>query len=56
MLSELPNHHERAMITFLDHNEFWRGATRFYHADTLPYWPKRKNISNQAAAVDEASL
>jgi hypothetical protein len=55
-LSTLPNHYERAMITFLDHNAFWRGATRFYHADTLPYWRKRKNISNQAAAVDEASL
>jgi hypothetical protein len=55
-LSALPNHYERAMITFLDHNAFWRGATRFYHADTLPYWRKRKNISNQPAAVDDASL
>lgn len=56
MLSALPNHYERAMITFLDHNTFWRGATRFHHADTLPYWRKRKNISSQPAAVDEASL
>jgi hypothetical protein len=55
-LSALPNHYERAMITFLDHNELWRGATRFYHADTLPYWRKRKNMSNQSAAVDEISL
>jgi hypothetical protein len=55
-LSALPNHYERAMITFLDHNTFWRGATRFYHADTLPYWRKRKNISNLPAAVDVASL
>jgi hypothetical protein len=55
-LSALPNHYERAMITFLDHNDLWRGATRFYHADTLPYWRKRKNMSNQPAAVDKASL
>jgi hypothetical protein len=55
-LSALPNHYERAMITFLDHYEFWRGATRFYHADTLPYWRKRKNMSNRPAAVDDASL
>ncbi len=55
-LSALPNHYERAMITFLDYNAFWRGATRFHHADTLPYWRKRKNMSNQPAAVDEASL
>lgn len=44
------------MITYLDYNAFWRGATRFYHADTLPYWRKRKNISNRPAAVDEDSL
>jgi hypothetical protein len=56
MLSGLSNHYERAMITFLDHNTFWRGATLFYHADTLSYWRKRKNLSNRPAAVDEASI
>lgn len=55
-LSALSNHYERAMITFLDHNSFWKGATRFYHADSLPYWRKRKNMSHNKAAVDEASL
>jgi len=55
-LSALSNHYERAMITFLDHNNFWRGATRFYHADSLPYWRKRKNMPQKRAAVDQASL
>ena len=55
-LSELPNHYERAMVTFLDYKTFWRGATRFYHADTLQYWRKRKNLLHQTAAVDEASI
>lgn len=55
-LSALPNHHERAMVTFLDHKDFWKGATRFYHADTLSYWRKRKNFPHQAAAVDDASV
>ena len=55
-LSGLNNHYERAMVTFLDHNVFWRGATLFYHADTLPYWRKRKNLPNRPAAVDEASI
>ena len=55
-LAALSNHFERAMITFLDHNQFWKGATRFYHADTLPYWRKRKNLPHQAAAVDDTSL
>ena len=52
----LSNHFERAMVTFLDHNQFWKGATRFYHADTLPYWRKRKNLTHQRAAADNASL
>ncbi|MBU0480559.1 MAG: hypothetical protein KKG47_05610 [Proteobacteria bacterium] len=55
-MSELSNHYERAMITFLDHKEFWKGATRFYHADTLPYWRKQKNMSNLPAAVDDDSI
>ena len=55
-LSALSNHYERAMVTFLDHNAFWKGATRFYHADTLPYWRKRKNMPRRKAAVDGASL
>lgn len=55
-LAVLSNHFERAMITFLDHNQFWKGATRFYHADTLPYWRKRKNLPQVPAAVNDASL
>jgi len=55
-LAALPNHFERAMVTFLDHGRFWKGATRFYHADTLPYWRKRKHLTHRAAAVDAASL
>ena len=55
-LSALPNHYHRAMITYLDHPECWKGTIRFYHADTLPYWRKRKNMGHQPAAVDEASI
>ena len=55
-LAALSNHFERAMITFLDHPAFWKGASLFYHADTLPYWRKRKNLPLVAAAVDAASL
>jgi hypothetical protein len=51
-LAALANHYERAMITFLDHNRFWKGATLFYHADTLPYWRKRKNLPHQPASLD----
>ncbi len=55
-LSALPNHYHRAMVTSMDYPDFWRGATRFYHADVLPYWRKRKHLGHQPAAVDTASL
>ena len=55
-LSAMASHQERAMVAFLDHPEFWKGATHFYHADTLSYWRKRKHLGHQAAAVDTASI
>lgn len=55
-LSALPSHYHRAMVTFLDHHNFWKGATRFYHADTLTHWRKRKQLGHQPAAVDDASI
>ena len=55
-LSALPNHYHRAMVTSMDYPDFWRGATRFYHADVLPYWRKHKHLGHQPAAVDTASL
>lgn len=55
-LAALVNHFERAMVTYLDHNLFWRGAMHFYHADTLSHWRKRKNLPHNAATVDAASI
>lgn len=55
-LSALPNHYYRAMVTYLDHAEYWKGATRFHHADSLSYWRKRKHMGNRPAAVDEPSI
>lgn len=55
-LSALPSHYHRAMVAYLDHAECWKGATRFYHADTLAYWRKRKHMGHKPAAVDEASI
>ena len=55
-LSALPGHSHRAMVTFLDHPECWTGATRFHHADALPYWRKRKHLGRRPAVVDAASL
>ena len=55
-LAALPGHHDRAMVTFLDYPECWAGATRFHHADALPYWRKRKHLGHRPAEVDAASL
>ena len=52
-LSALSSHGERAMITFLEHREYWQGATLFCHADSLPYWRKRKGFPHQSASVHE---
>jgi len=41
------------MVTFLDHHEFWNGATLFCHADSLSYWRKRKGFPHVAASVQE---
>ena len=51
-MSALPDHYHRAMHTYLDYSECWKGATRFYHADTLSYWRKRKNLGHFPAATD----
>jgi len=56
MFSALPNHYERAMVAFLDYHECWKGANLLYHADTLPYWRKRKGFPHEPAAVDDASV
>lgn len=55
-LAALPDHHARAMVTFLDHPEMWRGALYFHHADKLSWWRKRKNLPQRPAAVDRPSL
>jgi hypothetical protein len=52
-LAALNNHSERAMVTFLDYPQFWKGATLFSHADNLPYWRKRKGFPHQKASVHE---
>jgi len=55
-LLALPNDYHCAMAAYLDHPECWKDATRFYHADTLPYWRKRKNMGHRPAAVDDDSI
>jgi hypothetical protein len=54
-LAAMSSHYERAMATFLDHNDYWHGATRFYHADSLSYWRKRRGLPAKAAAIDPPS-
>lgn len=56
LLMGLPGHHDRAMTAFLDHPSLWKGATRLYHADTLSYWRKRKNLPKVKARVGPANI
>ncbi|HBH27051.1 MAG TPA: hypothetical protein DDX54_06595 [Rhodospirillaceae bacterium] len=52
-LSALDSHQNRAMTVYLDHRELWRGATKFFHADSLSYWRKRQNMDHSPARVHE---
>lgn len=57
MLAAMPNHFERAMTIYLYYPNFWKAASRFYHADTLSsHWRKRKNLPHKVAAVDSTSI
>lgn len=56
MFNALPNNHARAMTLFLDYPECWRNAARLFHADTLPWWRKRKGFPRMPSAKDEASV
>jgi len=51
-LSKMKSHFERAMTVFLDHPNFWKGATRFYRADSLSRWKKRSGFPSTAACLD----
>jgi hypothetical protein len=53
ILAALASHSERAMVTFLYYPQFWKGATYFCHADSLPYWRKRKGFPHREASVHE---
>ena len=55
-LSALPGQYHRAMIVFLDYQEFWKTATLFYGADTLSSWRKRRHLGHRPAVVDKASI
>jgi hypothetical protein len=46
--SVLPNHYHRAMVTYLDYPECGKGATRFYHTDTLLYLAQAQEHGPQA--------
>ncbi len=56
MFSALPNNHARAMTLFLDYPECWRNAGWLYHADTLPWWRKRKGFPHMPSAKDDTSV
>ncbi|KQW46706.1 MULTISPECIES: hypothetical protein [unclassified Roseateles] len=40
-LAALGDHPARALVTFLDHPQCWKGAQRFHYADQLTHWRKR---------------
>lgn len=53
-LANMMSHVERAMTVFLDHPDFWKGAMRFYRADTLSRWKKRSGFPTKPACLDRS--
>ena len=51
-LSMMTSHFERAMTVFLDHPHLWKGATRFFRADSLSRWKKRSGFPKKDACLD----
>jgi hypothetical protein len=54
MLSGLSNHYERAMITFLDHNECWRGATLNRECQAHPDRHRKTATKDSYPGTDQA--
>lgn len=55
-LASLRSHHERAVVTFLDHGDLWRNATRLQAVDALraTSWRKRRGFpAGVVAATDD---
>ena len=55
-LASKKNHYEKVFATFLEHPRLWKGAALFFHADTLPYWRKRKNFPTKPAQCGKDAL
>ena len=50
--------HAKVMWAFLDHREYWRGATLFLHADNISpsYWKKRKDFPSASPFVEPEDI
>ena len=57
VVSALDSWHERSFTIFLDHPQYWKVATAFFHADTIGkrYWRKCKNLPAKPAKVEDAN-
>ena len=57
-LSNMKNHHERALWVFLERPGYWHGGLLFLHADTIAtsFWRKRKNLPRAAAHVRDDNI
>lgn len=49
------SHLERAFIAFLDFNDYWARARRFFRADSYTHYRKRRNMPRVEVRADAAS-
>ena len=55
-ISELKNDYERAFLSYLDHYQYWKRAARFFHADRIGSWRKRKKMPKKTVKSDKATV
>ena len=57
-LAEMASPHDRAIWTFLNRPEYWKGASRYNATDSIAtsFWVERKNMPVVDARVDDASI
>lgn len=57
-ISGIDGYHAKAMWAFLQHPEYWKGASALLHADTVAgrYWKKRNDLPRVPPHVDDEDI
>ena len=57
-LSQIEGFHGKTMWTFIEHPEYWAGATLFLHSDNISesMWKKRKDLPHLSPKLEDSDI